>query len=110
MNIKKLAFDAAFAVTGVAAVYFACKYDALSLKVKKENDRKTIWDMSKSNMMENIDSALATHLTGLEDVDLQIKMRSAILRNRVYEACDARNDTLRSQVEQEIQEFQKHGR
>lgn len=108
MNRMRLATDIAFAVTGVAAVYFGYKYDELRTQQKNAAQRQAIWDAAKSNMMKDIDNALAYHSKG--DVsDMMRGFRAAALRNRVYEAWSVKNEDLRSQVEQEIQEFGKSG-
>jgi hypothetical protein len=109
MNIKRLAFDAALALTTSAAIYATYKYDQLHTATKKALLSQQIWDACKDKMMKDIDAALAFHTTGLVDIDMPIKLRAATLRNRVYECCNAKNETLRSEVEQEIQSFGKNG-
>lgn len=108
MNRARLVADLAFAATGAAALYFAYQYDKLSSHTLRASQRQAIWDGAKSNMMKEIDAALGFHTRGME-VDVTIKLRAAILRNRVYEAWSTKNEDLRSQVEQEIQEFGKNG-
>jgi hypothetical protein len=109
-RMTRFAVDSAIVLTGVAAVYFGYKYDALLTKTEKEAGRQAIWDACKDNLLKEIDGALALHVSGQEDLDDKARLRAATLRNRVYEAYTAKNEDLRSEVEKQIQQFLKNGK